>query len=129
MGRRDARVWGWPSLEWTSIRTEDGGTRAGGGSGDRSRHCNRTLDGSRMTPKVTCCGPTEIPHPRVGVHRNGARRRREEAHSRRGFRKRVDALLLQLLHLLLILSSSLCVLCEHLRNNEKQTFVYNDRKR
>ena len=66
--------------------------------------------GSEITPHR----PPEVSGPVAGVQGPGPGRGREEAYSWWGFRERVDALLLQLLHLLLILHTGLGILSQHL---------------
>lgn len=51
----------------------------------------------------------------------GPWRSRQEPHTRRWLRQGVDALLLQLFHLLLILSTCFCIISQHLWEAEEVT--------
>lgn len=120
--RRAVGIWG-PSLEGNSFRAQHRGTNAGVGPRNRPWSWSwGTFVGhwplvrSRKSPKVTRWRSAKIPRPCVCIYRNRPRRGGEEADSRRRFRERIDALLLQLLNLLLILRSSFCILCQHLEH-------------
>ena len=121
-GRGSVGVWRTP-LVGTSF-----GARRGEWNGVRPRHgplhwgClveHRALVGSRWRgSEITPHRPPEVSRPIAGVQGPGPGRGREEAYPRWGFREWVDALLLQLLHLLLILHTCFCILSQHLEGGE-----------
>lgn len=107
------------SLVGSCFRARERGTSTGVRCRDRSGSWGTfvghgPLVGHRGNAKVTAHWPTEIPGAGVGVWGAESRRRGEEANSWRGFGQRVDPLLLQLLHLLLVFCAGLGILRQHL---------------